>query len=236
MKVGDLRPAEYNPRKISDAQSKALKQALEVFGDLGGIIFNRRTGNLVGGHQRVKTLDASWPIKITESSRSIDGEKLIPDLDKCGTVARGFIETPFGPLSYREVVWEEKVERAANVAANKHGGEWDDDKLRDLLVLLDDGSGLLELTGFGSVDLEGLVGHGTEDLPTPSENDRLFEQITFTVTKSQLATIGFALDTAAKSGPFENTVNENKRGNALFRIAEYYRHTHSSDGQHSGGH
>ena len=63
MKGGDLSPASYNPRKISPEQLKALGDALKVFGDLGGIVRNRKTGNLVGGHQRVKSLDPAWPIK-----------------------------------------------------------------------------------------------------------------------------------------------------------------------------
>lgn len=215
MKVKDLRPAGYNPRKISDAQAAALKQALEVFGDLGGIVFNRKTGNLVGGHQRIKALDPEWPITIAPN----DGDAL----DKCGTVGRGFIETPFGKLDFRVVDWDMNVEKAANVAANRHGGEWDDLKLKELLVTLDDGSGLVDLTGFAPVDLEGLLGRGGDEAPTPSEADKLFEQITFTVTKAQLATIGFALDFAQKAGEFGDTGNENKRGNALARIAEAYK-------------
>ena len=210
MKVGDLKAAAYNPRKISEAQLAALRQAMEVFGDLGGIVFNRKTGNLVGGHQRVKTLDPSWPIRSAP----------IP-MDKTGTVARGHIETPFGDISYREVEWEERVERAANIAANRHGGSWDDAKLREVLVGLDDGSGILELTGFNQEDLSGLLGR--EPAPElPSDKDKLFEQITFTVTKAQLATIGFALDAAKKSAPFEGTGNENARGNALARVCEAY--------------
>lgn len=214
MKVSDLKPAAYNPRKIGDAELKALKQALEVFGDLGGIVFNRKTGNLVGGHQRVKSIDPTWPIDRSEAVS--DGDRRV------GTVAIGWIMSPFGRLSYREVDWDLKVEQAANVAANKHGGTWDDAALKDLLVGLDDGSPLLELTGFGQVDLEGLIGREAP-APTPSEAEKLFEQITFTLAKPQLATVGFAIDAAIKAGPFEGTGNENARGNALARICEAYR-------------
>jgi hypothetical protein len=58
MKLGELLPAEYNPRKISDRAMKGLRASLERFGELGGIVWNRRTGRLVGGHQRVKALAA----------------------------------------------------------------------------------------------------------------------------------------------------------------------------------
>ncbi len=56
MKVAELRPADYNPRKISERAMKGLRASLSKFGELGGIVWNERTGQLVGGHQRVKAL------------------------------------------------------------------------------------------------------------------------------------------------------------------------------------
>lgn len=53
-----LLPADYNPRRISDRAMKGLRASLERFGELGGIVYNKRTGRLVGGHQRVKALAA----------------------------------------------------------------------------------------------------------------------------------------------------------------------------------
>lgn len=58
MPLAMLLPADYNPRKISERAMKGLRASLERFGELGGIVFNRRTGRLVGGHQRVKALAA----------------------------------------------------------------------------------------------------------------------------------------------------------------------------------
>lgn len=75
MQVKDLKPAGYNPRKISKEKLAALKKSLEEFGDLSGIVFNIRTQTLIGGHQRTKNLDPSWPI-VKESQT-----------DKTGTVA-----------------------------------------------------------------------------------------------------------------------------------------------------
>ena len=58
MPLAMLLPADYNPRKISERAMKGLRASLERFGELGGIVFNRRTGRLVGDHQRVKALAA----------------------------------------------------------------------------------------------------------------------------------------------------------------------------------
>lgn len=145
LSVSDLTPAPYNPRHISDTALESLKKAMKEFGDLSGIVFNRRTCRLIGGHQRVKGLDPSWPIV------------KVPVSDAVGTVAEGYIETPFGRWLYREVEWPEAKEKAANIAANKHGGEWDIPAMKDLLVELDTGAFDLLLTGFDEAELKKLI-------------------------------------------------------------------------------
>lgn len=56
VKVAELRPADYNPRRISDHALEGLKNSLKRFGVVEPIIVNERTGNIVGGHQRLKAL------------------------------------------------------------------------------------------------------------------------------------------------------------------------------------
>lgn len=144
--AGDLRPAGYNPRTISPEKLEMLRKAMAEYGDLGGIVFNIRTGRTVGGHQRIKNFDPTWPI--TKQ----------PHTDKTGTVAVGHIETPEGRWSYREVDWPESKEKAANIAANKHGGDWDDDLLTQLLSELYQGGLDMDLVGFDAAELEELLG------------------------------------------------------------------------------
>lgn len=54
----ELRNAPYNPRVISDAARKKLRANLRRVGLIEPPVWNRRTGNIVGGHQRVSQLDA----------------------------------------------------------------------------------------------------------------------------------------------------------------------------------
>lgn len=49
--------AEYNPRFMPEANRRKLREGLETVGNLAPIIWNRRTGNIVGGHQRVSVFD-----------------------------------------------------------------------------------------------------------------------------------------------------------------------------------
>lgn len=58
-KIDELIPAPYNPRKDlkpSDAEYEKLRRSLEEFGYVEPVIWNERTGYVVGGHQRLKVL------------------------------------------------------------------------------------------------------------------------------------------------------------------------------------
>lgn len=136
--VKDLKGAEYNPRRLSQERKEMLIKAMEEFGDISGIVFNIRTGNLIAGHQRVKQLKPEY--KIFKSS--------LTKPDKLGTVAMGYIDTPMGRWEYREVDWDIHKEKSANLAANKQGGEWDTVKLGDILKELESVNMDLKLVGF----------------------------------------------------------------------------------------
>lgn len=57
--VKDLFPADYNPRKDlqpGDPEYEKLKRSIEQFGYVEPVIWNKQTGRVVGGHQRLKVL------------------------------------------------------------------------------------------------------------------------------------------------------------------------------------
>lgn len=137
--LGDLKANPRNPRKISDAKLLALRKALIEFGDLGGFVFNLTTGHLVGGHQRAKVLPKNAKIVIT---------KRYEIKTKSGTVSEGYVLINGERFKYREVGWDEAFEKAANLAANKGGGEWDLEILSEWLREIDDFGLDLDLTMF----------------------------------------------------------------------------------------
>lgn len=55
-KLTELKKAEYNPRTITDTAKHGMKASLQAFGDLQPIVWNKRTGNIVSGHQRYDVL------------------------------------------------------------------------------------------------------------------------------------------------------------------------------------
>ena len=121
-KIADLKPADYNPRiqlKPGDKEFEKLKNSILEFGYVEPIIWNKKTGNVVGGHQRLEVMKHLGETEV---------DCVIVDID-------------------------EKKEKALNVALNKISGEWDTNKLTDLLKELD-GDGLSALTGFDLKELD----------------------------------------------------------------------------------
>ena len=55
--VKELRGWGENPRAITEEALSGLTQSVEEFGLVQPIVWNRRTQRVVGGHQRLRTLD-----------------------------------------------------------------------------------------------------------------------------------------------------------------------------------
>lgn len=52
-----IKNAEYNPRKINEKQLAGLKKNLKKVGIISPLVWNKQTGNLVSGHQRLRLID-----------------------------------------------------------------------------------------------------------------------------------------------------------------------------------
>ena len=56
VKLNELKPSEYNPRKMSPKQAEELKESLRQFGFVDPLVVNRhpsRENVVVGGHMRL---------------------------------------------------------------------------------------------------------------------------------------------------------------------------------------
>lgn len=98
--IETLIPAEYNPRRITEADRKDIRASLEKFGFVEPIIVNRnpeRMNVIVGGHQRV----------------TVAKEEL------------GYTEVPCVFVNLNK-----KEEKELNVRLNKNQGRWDYDALQ----------------------------------------------------------------------------------------------------------
>lgn len=155
-----LKPDPANPNRMDAETKAAMAKSLAEFGDMSGITINRRTGLLIGGHQRTDVLK--------------DGRLAVADLpapEPDGTVARGHLECNGRRYAVRVVDWPEDKAHAALLAANRYGrlGQDDSALLKDLLAELDCGQKtdtgqlLADLTGFDAAERERLALQTHED-------------------------------------------------------------------------
>lgn len=152
-KTPALTPDPSNPNRLDPSDKKRMARSLDEFGDLSGVILNRRTGLLVGGHQRVDVL----------AGAEVQAEDL-PAPEPDGTVARGWLVKSGKRYALRVVDWDETKAHAALLAANRFGriGKDDDAALRALLDGLEAEGFDLELAGYTA---EALAEAGLRDEP-----------------------------------------------------------------------
>lgn len=119
-----MRAYEKNPRRLPRKRAKRLREHLERFGDLGGIVVNC-DGRVCGGHQRLKVLfgEQGGEFNVRDADIEIVMRHDAPDGQ--GTLALGFIVWRGFRYAYREVCWDDETFAQANIAANFDGGVWD---------------------------------------------------------------------------------------------------------------
>jgi len=67
-----INPAPYNPRKDlkpGDPEYEKLKRSMDEFGIADPLVWNERTGNLIGGHQRYKIILVLRPTRTSRAMR-----------------------------------------------------------------------------------------------------------------------------------------------------------------------
>lgn len=124
-----LKNATYNPRQITAAAARNLRAGLKTHGLVNALVWNKRTGNLIGGHQRISQLDAL---------EAESGGNYLLDVDAVDV--------------------DEKTERALNILLNNPTvqGQFDLAKLEDLMGHLHAQGYDVHKTGFGVSDMQTL--------------------------------------------------------------------------------
>lgn len=129
----EIIPAEYNPRAITNDEQKKLSNNLKKFGLVDPIIINLKNKHIIGGHQRYEVL----------KKEDKDKEYSLIRLGDIGWVFEN------APLS----IEDEDHEKALNLSLNKISGDWDYDKLTNVLSSLQNTEFDMDLTGFDEIEL-----------------------------------------------------------------------------------
>lgn len=125
MVIKDLKANPRNPRVISNEKLEMLKVSVLRYGDLSGFVENKHTGNMISGHQKQKVIPDNSEIVI---------EKKYDTPTACRTIAEGYVLIEGERWKYRQVDADETWETEAMLAANRHGGEWDQPMLSKILI------------------------------------------------------------------------------------------------------
>lgn len=127
IKLLDIAPADYNPRKISDSDLRKLRGSIDEFGLVDPIIINLDNNRIIGGHQRYDVL----------RQNGVEDAFMV----ELGGIGWVFLEDDLKIKS-------KSHEKALNIALNKISGDWDRNKLFEVLNELSLVGFEMELTGF----------------------------------------------------------------------------------------
>ena len=100
--VEKLNPAAYNPRKDlqpGDPEYEKLLASIEEFGYVDPIVWNRRTGHVVGGHQRLKIMKYLGYTEVSVSVVDMDDVR-----EKALNIALNKISGEFDPPKLAELL------------------------------------------------------------------------------------------------------------------------------------
>lgn len=147
IKIGDLKRAEYNPRFMPDNEMQALKKSIESFGFVEPVVINistKRYGILIGGHQRITALDQLLAVGILPANITMEPGHLMSDP---GVI---YLVPAIG------VDLDEEKEKILNLSLNKITGRWDENKLFNLILSINDHP-LLPASGFDAKDIAAIL-------------------------------------------------------------------------------
>lgn len=158
IKITDLKPARYNPRKISNDDYKKLTNSINEYGLVDPIIINLNNNTIIGGHQRYDVIFSEY----------MDGNE---DYAELQLIRRGDIGWVF--LDEELIVKDLNHEKSLNIALNKIQGQFDLEKLEDLFNDLSTEGLDLELTGFDKREAKDIF----KDLDLSSFDDGLDDSL-----------------------------------------------------------
>jgi len=218
--INELHGDPKNPRRISKEEYAMLEKTIDKFGDLSGIVLNTTTGELVGGHQRVK--------KFQTTNAQIEVAQRLEQPTKRGTIAIGFVVLDGERYAYREVVWDKATQQAANIAANRIGGEFDLEVLAEVTYEIQQANpDLVELTGQTQKEVDKLMESiGVKDAETPApenqDNDDEKNELVFSLTGEQSEYVAAVLEHIRINRDIPSADSKSMNGNALYYMAEEY--------------
>jgi ParB-like chromosome segregation protein Spo0J len=189
LSIDQINAAPYNPRKKlkpSDPQYQKLKQSIEYFGYVDPLIWNKRTGHLVGGHQRFQILKDKGLNQVQVSVVDIDLEQ-----EKSLNLALNKIKGTWDEELLKDVLQE--ISSIDDELALLAG--FDDTEINQILHELDD---------HAEKEAKALF-HSEENRDEPNYSETVNEQI----DEEELSEVPEAIELNRISSDIKRTLNRN---------------------------
>ncbi len=132
--INEIKPADYNPRKISKKEYNKLKESIDKFGLTDPIIINLKNNTIIGGHQRYSIIKNEFP----------NMKLYLFEIGNIGWVTSN--------LNFNIDSFDDEI--LLNINLNSQSGEWDLEKLNSLVNELKVNDFDASLTGFDDIELE----------------------------------------------------------------------------------
>lgn len=191
-KITELLPAKYNPRKISDESIGRLTKSLAEFGNIQPITWNAQTGNVVGGHQRLKVYQAMGKAEVEVWAVDLNEQK-----EKAANIALNKLSGDFDFPMLKDLL--EEIDT----------GDMD---LEITGFGVDEIAKLMEQFHVEGAELPDLA--DGDKLP--------FQQKTFVLHDEQAEEVDKAIEKSKQMGHGESSVNENSNGNGLAFVCQFF--------------
>ena len=140
--ITEIKPADYNPRRISKKEYNKLKESIGKFGLTDPIIINLKNNTIIGGHQRYSIIKNEFP----------NMKLYLFEIGNIGWVTSN--------LNFNIDSFDDEI--LLNINLNSQSGEWDLEKLNSLVNELKVNDFDTSLTGFDDIELEAF--NDVEDL------------------------------------------------------------------------
>lgn len=189
--INKIKPAEYNPRYMTDETLNTLKENIQHFGLVDPIIINLKNNQIIGGHQRYKIM------------KQLNKTEL--NMIRLGDIAWIFDENTLNTLNPND-------EKTLNISLNKINGIWDNTKLDAILNELNNID--LKLAGFEDIEIPNI----SLELNNYESNNTPKEVETETYNESSENTIDEYSDNTTQ---YDNNIDEDFMNEYLNNTNQY---------------
>lgn len=149
IEIEKLKAAAYNPRVALEPgmpEWKKLKRSIQEFGNVEPVVWNKRTGNVVGGHQRLAVLKSLGYKTVPCSVVDMDDkdEKLLNlalnkikgrwDYDKLAAILKDFDNEVATASGFSEEELAVMLANNDDLQSDDDYGDWDEDEADEQVI------------------------------------------------------------------------------------------------------